>query len=141
MYDFNKISPGIDLGYSTVFRNSYEGIDGTRTGKNSMNEFFIIVFADLTIAKDLDLKFGVGGHYTFVYYELWENYGSGPEYEDGHENKMFPGFLLAVEKNIPLSENGELSIAIKANPLISGTEYYWGFMMPLTLNLGYRLKI
>ncbi len=140
MYDFNKVSPGIDLGYSSVFKNSYEGYDGTRTGKNTMNEFYVFGFVDLTIARNLDVKFGAGGHYTFVEWELVENYGTVYNSE-GSENNFYMGFLAAIEKNIPLSDQGEISIAVKVNPLFSSTEYDWGFLMPLTLNLGYRFKM
>jgi hypothetical protein len=140
MYDFNKVSPGIDLGYSSVFKNSYEDYDGTRTGNNTMNELFIFSFVDLTIAKNLDVKFGVGGHYTFINWELTEDYGT-VYYSDGSETSFYFGLLAAIEKSIPVGDQGEISISAKINPLFSPTEYDWGFLMPLTLNLGYRFRI
>lgn len=136
MYDFNKVSPGIDVGYSTVFKNSYENI-GSRSGNNSMNEFYVFGFVDLTVAPNLDFKFGAGTHYAFIEWELNEG-DSGPR--EGFETGLFFGLLMAIEKNIPL-ENGEISIALKVNPLFSSTDYDWGFLMPLTLNLGYRFRM
>lgn len=136
-FDLKKVNPGIDIGYSSVFNNSYENI-GERSGENKMNEFYFYSFADLFIANNLYIKVGFGGHYTMVKWSLTEF--DDPE-EKGVENKLFFGLTTAIGKDFPLNEKNFFSVSLKANPLFSPTDYYWGFMMPVTLNLGLKLKL
>jgi hypothetical protein len=140
LFNFKKISFGADFGYSSVFKNSYNGtpFNSTLSGNNKMSEIYIFPFIDLYLAKNFYIKFGIGGHYTFVKYD-WID----PELSSFTTRESFTSFdfglLGGIGKDFTLNDKSAISISLKANPIFSSTDY--GFMMPVTLNLGFKTKL
>jgi hypothetical protein len=140
-FNMRKVSFGGDIGYSSVFNNSYNG--GASIGEsyshNKVSEFYFFPYVDLFVAKNLFLRFGIGGHFLF---EKWEyTYVDGGSTQSGTASDSYLGLIGAIGYNIPINEKISISTSLKANPLFSSSVDCWGFLMPVTLNVGLKIMI